>query len=275
MKMGRLWRLALGMAMLAVWLSPLGMPDAKADSDAVVKPLHIDGIKGHDDRVRVDISQYPWRMIGRLNNNGSYCTGILVAPSKVLTAAHCFWDKRRNAWAVPSAFHFVVGYEKGTVKAHSKIKSYELSSGNAPSSAEKRPPLAEDWAIVTLEEPLGDIFGYVPLADFNVHQLELHRARGATFVQAGYSRDISHILTADEDCEITGVRRAKTGAGLVLLHLCDATKGDSGSPIFVREGKKYALLGIHVATLTSPGHEDQGVAVPVDAFRQKVAALQQ
>ena len=105
MKLPLQWPFVMGKGLLIAFLGlwPVTSPLAENKSTADVKPIHINGIKGHDDRVRVDISQYPWRMIGRLNNNGSYCTGILVGPSQVLTAAHCFWDKRRNRWAVPSA----------------------------------------------------------------------------------------------------------------------------------------------------------------------------
>ena len=46
-------------------------------------------------RTRVDIGVYPWSSVGKLyNSTGGACTGSLVGPNKVLTAAHCIFNTR-------------------------------------------------------------------------------------------------------------------------------------------------------------------------------------
>jgi protease YdgD len=100
---------------------------------------------------------YPWRALGRLNRQGSgHCTGALVAPRVVLTAAHCLYDRRLGRWATADRIHFVAGYRSGKFAFHARAARYHTAPGYDPTHAERSPEVAgRDWAVVTLEKAAG------------------------------------------------------------------------------------------------------------------------
>ena len=77
-------------------------------------PIHLPGIKGQDDRVIVESLEWPWSAVVKVNRRtGGFCTGVLVAPDKVLTAAYCLWLSRTDHWLTPDVLHVVVNYRRG------------------------------------------------------------------------------------------------------------------------------------------------------------------
>lgn len=56
-----------------------------------------------------DVSTYP-----QLNNSvGGSCTGVVIDRTRILTAAHCLFNRRTARFLPASALHFLLGYERG------------------------------------------------------------------------------------------------------------------------------------------------------------------
>lgn len=166
----------------------------------------------------------------------------------MLTAAHCLYDKRTGRRVKPEDLHFLAGYRRGEFLAHSAAASVVVPDAYSYGTGSVR----ADWAIVVLEKA-------VPIKPVPIRSDG--PPAGAVLMRAGYSQDRAHLLSIHDGCTLG---RAIASPGL-LTHTCDATHGDSGSPLMMRERQGPAIVGIDVAAGTIAG-DTVGFAVPSTSF---------
>jgi protease YdgD len=187
-------------------------------------------------RVPVDPNAPPWNAIVKVQTNiGSRCTGVLIAPSIVLTAAHCLHNPRTQAFLQAVSLHVLLGYERGSYRSHRLVARYDVGRGF---EAGKGPQTA-DWARLQLTEPVPNAPKPLPLA-------EAEPAPRMAVSLAGYNQDRAQLLIADLSCHVIRAFGSPDG-GRLIVHDCAATRGTSGAPLLVRQESGWAVLGINIA----------------------------
>jgi protease YdgD len=218
---------------------------------AATLPL-LPGVAASDRRKPVDLQDGPWRWLVRVQTElGGRCTGVVVAPRVVETAAHCLFLSRTGNFIQPTSVHVLLGYRQGQYVAHARVARFVIPDGYDPRQEDRTAAL--DRATLILSTPLPVPGGGAPVAP--------PPPDGATVRLGGYGQDRDELAVADPDCRVVG-RSADGGGRPLLAHDCEATRGTSGAPLLWQAPDgHWAAVGLQIE---AAGDGAGGRAVPLE-----------
>lgn len=201
---------------------------------------------GPDDRVQVKNTKvYPFTTIGFIQGKSkegyASCSGTLIGPRTVLTAAHCLYSHEDKAWLEEVMY---VPSLNGPTGDDAPFGAYKYESLNVVEGFVKNyqgsydSVVPWDLGIITLAEPIGNNLGYLPgsnyddLGDFKANIV-------------GYPGDKPMGTMWRTTCDVI----AEAIETDIFTYDCDTYPGSSGSSVYFYDSasKQRIITGVNVA----------------------------
>ncbi len=190
-------------------------------------PAGVAEVAGDKALTRLDTADQArgWDAVGRIDfGQRGFCTGALIAPGLVLTAAHCLFDKETGARIAPDQIKFLAGWRNGRAAAYRGVKYAIAHPEYVYGGQEGFDRVAFDLALIALDQP-------IRLPSIVPFETDDRPAKGDEVGVVSYAQDRSEAPSLQEVCHVLARQPG------VLVLSCNVDFGSSGAPIFaIRDG---------------------------------------